>query len=279
MSAAAIIRPAFVPGVVDNMPADQYHASAALSSSGIKKLLRSPAHYVVERTKAAEPSEAMRIGTAVHTLLLEPARAGEVVEMPAFNNRTAAGREERDAWLAAHAGYQAFDADTLARIRTAVAAARAHPGASLLLSDGVAERSVFWRDAAEGIECRARFDWHRADGGIVDVKTTRDASAAEFSRAIASFGYAISAAHYWNGAEAALNASPPFWAFVAVEVEPPFGVACYVLDAASIRVGMRHCARAYRLFRECLQSNTWPAYPAEILPISLPAWALKFNEE
>ena len=269
----------FVPGVHDDMPAEQYHALEALSSSGIKKLLRSPAHYLVERTKRSEPSEAMRIGTAVHTLLLEPHREAEVVEMPALNARTKDGRADRDAWLAEHAGSQAFDAETLGRIRAAVAAVRAHPGAALLLSDGVAERSVLWRDAAEGIECRARFDWHRADGGIVDLKTARDASAAEFARAIASFGYAISAAHYWNGAEAVFNESPAFWAFVAVEVEPPFGVACYVLDAASIRVGMRHCARAYALFRECQQSSTWPAYPAEIQPISLPAWARKFNEE
>lgn len=269
----------FTAGVFDGMPIDDYHGLAALSSSGIKKLLRSPAHYIVERTKRSEPTEAMRIGTAVHTLLLEPHREAEIVEMPAFNARTKDGRADRDAWLAEHAGSQAFDAETLGRIRAAVAAVRAHPGAALLLSDGVAERSVLWRDAAEGIECRARFDWHRADGGIVDLKTTRDASAAEFARAIHSFGYAISAAHYWNGAEAVFNESPAFWAFVAVEVEPPFGVACYVLDAASIRVGMRHCATAYRRFRECQQSSTWPAYPAEIQPISLPAWARKFNEE
>lgn len=271
--------PAFAPGVYDDMPAEQYHALEALSSSGIKKLLRSPAHYLVERTKRNEPTEAMRIGTAVHTLILEPHREAEVIEMPAFNARTAAGRADRDAWLAEHAGAQAFDAETLGRIRAAVAAVRAHPGAALLLSDGVAERTVLWRDAAEGIECRARFDWHRADGGIVDLKTTRDASASEFARSIASFQYHVSAAWYFLGAEHVLGATPPYWAFVAVETDPPHGVACYVLDAASIRLGMDLCHRAVKRFAACLRDQVWPSYAETINPISLPPWALRLNHE
>lgn len=269
----------FAPGVHDNVPMDAYHSMPALSSSGIKKLLRSPAHYIVERTRANEPTDAMRIGTAVHTLILEPHRAGQVVQMPEFNNRTKDGKAERDSWLAAHEGQQAFDAETFARIHRAVAAVRAHPGASMLLSEGVAERTVLWRDARLGIECRARFDWHRADGGIVDVKTTRDASPESFSRDIHAYGYAISAAHYITGAEHVLNETPRFWAFVCVEVEPPFGVATYVLDMASILVGIRHCVRAYNRFAECTASGHWPSYPDTIEPISLPAWARKFQGE
>ena len=265
----------FLPGVHDGVPAADYHALDALSSTGIKKLQRSPAHFVVERTKAKRPTDAMRIGTAVHTLILEPERSGEVIEMPEFNARSSTERAARDAWLAAHAGAQAFDAETITRIRAAVAAVRAHPAASALLSDGVAERSVFWRDAKEDVPCKARYDWHRADGGIVDVKTTADASPEAFSRSIATFGYHISAAHYWTGAEHVLGASPAFWAFVAVEVEPPYGVACYVLDAASLRAGMTLCARAYRTYRECIESGRWPGYPETVESISAPRWALR----
>lgn len=270
----ALAEPVFAPGVYDDLPMEQYHAMRALSSSGIKKLLRSPAHYLLDRTQKSEPTESMRFGTAVHTLLLEPERAGEVIEMPDFNTRTKDGRAERDLWREAHAGYQAFDVETLARIRAAVAAVRAHPGASMLLSDGVAERSVLWRDEREGIECRARFDWHREDGGIVDVKTTTDASPAGFIRTIGSFGYHISAAWYFLGAEHVLHATPAFWAFVVVETEPPHGVATYVLDAASIRAGMAKCNQAMRLYAECIRTGSWPSYPPTIEPISAPRWAL-----
>lgn len=266
---------AFEPGVRDGMSATDYHSMAALSSSGIKKLLRSPAHYIVERTAPRAPSDAMKIGTAVHTLVLEPQRAGEIIAMPGFNLRTKAGRDESVDWAEAHQSCQSFDAQTHERIVRAAEAVRAHPGAARLLCDGAAERSIFWRDAKESIECRARFDWHRDDGGIVDLKTTRDASPDAFSRSIANFEYHVSAAHYWLGAEHVLGASPAFWAFVCVEVEPPFGVACYVLDAASIRAGMARCERAYRTFRECVDSQQWPAYPETIDVIGAPSWALR----
>lgn len=267
--------PEFLPGIVDGMPNDVYHQSSALSSSGIKKLLRSPAHYIVEREKSKPPTESMRIGTAIHTLVLEPHREHEVVEMPAFNARSSTERAARDAWLAEHAGAQAFDAETITRIRASVAAVRAHPAASALLSDGVAERSGFWRDAAEGIECRLRMDFHRTDGGIVDLKSCQDASPEGAARAIGQFQYHVSAAHYWSGCEHLFHASPAFWAFVFVETEPPFGVACYVLDAASLRAGMTLCARAYRSFRQCIESGRWPGYPETVESISAPRWALR----
>lgn len=267
--------PEFIPGVHDGMDAEDYHALAALSSSGIKKLLRSPAHYLVERTKATPPTESMRIGTAIHTLVLEPDRSWEVVAMPEFNARTKDGRAERDAWLAAHPGVQAFDAETLQNIHDAVGAVRSHPGASELLSDGTAERSVLWRDSAEQVECRARFDWHRADTAIVDLKSCADASPEAASRAIGSFQYHVSAAHYWIGHEHVFDASPAFWAFVFVETAPPFGVACYVLDAASLRAGMTLCGRAYKTFRQCVESGRWPGYADEIATISAPRWALR----
>ena len=266
--------PVFTPGVFDDMPNDEYHQLAALSSSGIKKLLRSPAHYLVERTRASAPSDAMRIGTAVHTLVLEPHRSAEVVQMPTFNLRTNAGKANRDAWLADRPGAQAFALPEYERICGAVEAVRRHPGAAMLLSDGVAERSVLWRDASEQIECRARFDWHRHDMGIVDLKTCQDASPEAASRSIAAFNYHLSAAHYWLGHEHVFNQSPAFWAFVFVETEPPHGVACYVLDSASLRAGMDKCARAYSLFKQCTESGRWPGYPEDIQTISAPRWAL-----
>ena len=268
----------FRPGIYDGLPMDEYHRMAALSSSGIKKLLRSPAHYLVERTQSRAPTESMRIGTAVHTLLLEPDRAGEIVVMPEFNRRTKDGKAEAEAWLARNADRQAFDAETFERIHRAAEAARAHPAASELLSDGIAERSILWRDAKTGAQCRARYDWHRSDGGIVDVKTAQDASPEGFRRAIGAFQYHVSAAWYFLGAEHVLNATPAFWAFVVVETEPPFGVAAYVLDADSIRAGMSLCHRAVELFARCTESAAWPSYPATVEPITAPGWALAQGE-
>lgn len=265
------------PGIVDGMAHDDYLNIDALSSSGCKVLERSPAHFLASRTYRKPPTAQMEIGTAVHTIVLEPERASSIVCLPDFNTRTKDGRAERDAWVAAlPAGSLAFDQDAHARIHAAAYAVRQHPGASRLLADGKRERSMFWRDSKLRIPCKSRLDWHREDGGIVDVKTTADASPAAFERSIANFGYHIQAAFYWVGVEHVLDRSPAFWSFVCVEVEPPFAVACYVLDVDAIRVGMRTVDKCLARYAQCVASGQWPGYPDTINPISIPKWAKIF---
>ena len=57
------------PGIYDNMSNADYHASEGISSTGIKQVLRSPAHY---KYSSFETSEAMKFGTVAHKLALEP---------------------------------------------------------------------------------------------------------------------------------------------------------------------------------------------------------------
>lgn len=270
--------PEFAPGIHNDMPAEHYHATEAMSSGGAKKMLASPAHYKLMRDTANAPSAAMLLGTGVHTLTLEPHRAGEIVCMPEFNNRTNAGKAERDAWLAENAGKQAFSPEDYTRVINTHAAIRAHPGAATLLSDGKAEVSLMWRDVKYDVPCKSRYDWIRADGGLVDLKTTKVASADGFKRTIANFMYHVQAAFYWSGYEHMFDRSPAFWAFVAAETEPPHGVACYVLQEDAIRAGMRHVETALRRYRECLDAGRWPGYSEEIQPISVPKYALTFQE-
>ena len=56
------------------MPASDYHKVEALSASGAKLLLRSPAHYIASKTTPREPTAAMRLGTLTHALILRHSR-------------------------------------------------------------------------------------------------------------------------------------------------------------------------------------------------------------
>lgn len=268
----------FQPGISYDLPAADYHGIEALSASGSKKLLRSPAHFIVNRTRPSEPTEDMMIGSAVHLGVLEPEKFDQyVIESPVFNARTKDGRAERDAWVSAQPGEcMAFAPDKIDVIRSVVDAVRAHPGAQRLLTSGRAEVSLQWRDTKYGIPCKSRVDYLREDGGMVDLKTCRDASDEAFSRTIGSYFYHLQAAFYMTGAEHLFSKTPPFFAFIAAEKEPPYGVACYVLDSASILAGQRHVETAMRRYKECLDSGEWPGYSPLIEPISAPRWALSF---
>ena len=272
--------PPFVPGVHDDIPAEDYHRIEALSSGGCKLLLRSPAHYWWQRENPREASDAMNVGTAVHIGVLEPERwDDEIVLMPKFNRRSNAGKAEAEAWEAAHVGKVWLDEADHAKALAIVGSVRRHPAAQRLLAEGVAERTLMWNDARHGTPCKARIDWHRPDGAMVDLKTTRDASPNAFGRQIADLMYHVQAAHYWIGAEHALDASPLYWAWIAVENEAPYCTAVYVLQADALRLGLRRQERAVQLYTECMKRGFWPGYSDLINPATLPGWALKETHE
>ena len=85
------------------------------------------------------------------------------------------------------------------RIRLMVRVLQHDPKSKALLSGGVAEVSVFYRDQETGVPCRARFDYLRPDG-ICDLKKfscfqSRSATAT-VKRQILSYRYDLQRAHY-----------------------------------------------------------------------------------
>lgn len=275
-SAVALARPEFAVGLFRDLPAEAYHACEALSASGAKKLLQSPAHYKLWRDEPSAPTPQMQFGTAVHAGVLEPDTfAAAVVAAPEINKRTKAGAEEWAAFVAANAGRIALSAEDYARCLRCVAAVRAHPAATALLTGAEVELSLFWRDAKLGVPCKARYD-ARNHGGIVDLKTTQDASPEGFARQIASLRYHLQAAHYFSGAEHVCNETPRFFAFIAVESEPPHAVACYALPGAAILAGAHLAGIAAERYARALAAGAWPGYAETIETIHLPRWAMSF---
>ena len=173
----------FTPGIRYDLPFPEYLAIEALSSSGARTILRSPAHYVEARTNPDPATPDLMFGSAVHVGVLEPLRfATDVLVMPSFNRRTNAGKEDAAAWEAANAGRLAFDAETFERIHRCIGAIRNHDGAMTILSRATCEVTMQWVDPATGVPCKARIDARRPDAVLGDLKTTQDASPAAFAR-------------------------------------------------------------------------------------------------
>ena len=58
------------PCYIANMPADVYHAHDSIINTGLKLMMRSPAHYKYQERKESTP--AMVLGSALHMACLEP---------------------------------------------------------------------------------------------------------------------------------------------------------------------------------------------------------------
>lgn len=248
------------------MPAADYHRLPRASKSGLDKIARSPAHYKCRDQK--EPTKAMRIGTALHSLVLEGVAP---LVMPEFSGKGSVAL--RDEWKAAHVGALILSEDEALDVRGMAASIALHPiaGPAFRRADGRAEVSALWTCQDTGVECKSRFDW-LLPSAIVDLKTTADASADAFARSVASYRYHCQDAFY-SQAAASCGLSVDHFLFVVVETSAPYAVAIYQLDDEARDIGRRLYLRDLRRLKECRERNEWPAYPVEISTLSLPKWA------
>jgi hypothetical protein len=282
-------------GIYENMSNNEYHAAPGISATGLKLFARSPLHYwaayLDPNREPREETPALRLGTAIHTAVLEPERfTEEYVTVPADAPRrpTSAqlnAKNPSDDTVAAIEWWKAFDeanaaktvisADDFSTCDAISQRLRAHPAAQVLFKSGVAEQSFFWTDADTGVVCKCRPDWLILGTAIVDLKSTTDASATGFSRAVYNYEYHLQAAWYLDGIRSCVTDAPSAFIFAAFEKDAPHAVAFYNADPDMIELGRREYRRRLSIYAECLKSNTWPGYPASITNLSLPAWVLK----
>lgn len=263
--------PRIRPGVIRDLPEARYHGhKTSVSSSGIKKLIVSPAMFQYDR-EHPKVTDALEEGQVVHRLVL--GKGAEYEPLNFRDRRTNAYKEaEADARAA---GKIPILVDAFAKCERIAERVLNHPVAGPLFTTGESEVSAFAKDPATGVMRRARADKLHADGLIVDLKKT--AASAEpawwaAGRTSKSYDYHVSAAYYLDTFELAKVAVRGF-VHVFVEKEPPHLVSVIELDEYAIEDGRRKCAKGLEVFRDCTAAGVWPDwtdYPDPITRVGLP---------
>ncbi|MGE3681605.1 MAG: PD-(D/E)XK nuclease-like domain-containing protein [Bdellovibrionales bacterium] len=257
--------------------AAEYHGYPAASSGQLKRLLRSPAHYKHELQNPTPPTGAQNLGWLIHLAVLEPDVFHEsTVVIPKFEGRGARSRAEE--WEKEHAGKHVVKSSEMQIIKGVLKSLSSHRTARELLASGHFENSFFWQDPVTGLVCKCRPDLWR-EGLVVDIKTTLNASPQEFPRTIANMMYHLQGAFYMDGVSAVLGEPIERFLILAVEKTPPYAVATYTLDEATLDVGRMFYRRALRVLRQCKMRNHYPGYPDRIISTSLPSWAWPVETE
>jgi len=240
-----------------------------LSSTDLRRLLRSPAHY---RNPQKLESPALAFGSLAHAFVLEP-HVAEARYRPRadVDGRTKEGKAVRDweASLAAQQGIQFVsrsDYDAAVSIASAV---RTHLGASALIAGGMAEAAGIC-DGFCDVNVRIKPDY-RTDKYIVDLKTTTDARPDAFVRSVVNFGYEVQAAFYVDVAQAIDGLKRDFY-WVAVEKDAPYAVAVYKASDEMLERGRQQYRKAIDLYKECASLDLWPAYSQQVQTLELPGW-------
>lgn len=250
-----------------------YHRRRELSSTGVRRLLDSPARFRYWEDNPQPGKAAFDLGSAAHAKILGVG-AG-VVEYPAEHltpSGNASTKKETVAWEQEQraAGLIPISAGDARRVDAMAEAVLADADARQVL-ETIEGREVTIVQEINGVPVRARFDlYDDIHGG--DLKTTRDASPRAFNRSVGSYGYHIQNRWYDDTHHAETGSRLESFKFVVVESAPPHLVGVYELDFMWEEVAAAATEKARNIWRECTESGVWPGYGAATL--TAPTWAV-----
>lgn len=262
------------PGLHYGVSDDYYRTIPGLSSTGIKRMLDSPAVYDWHRRRPPETKTEFDLGHAVHNRVLGIGTEEVIVEGH-WNTKAAkaAVAEARERGATPLKPEQAEHADQLA------AAVMDYPDAKVLLTGGEPEVTVVWDDPATGVRCKGRLDYyHEAANVAVDLKTSRDAQPRRFAKHAADYGYAEQREHYSDGVQVLTGTRPRFFHVLVQTDGPPLVSVCDLTEFAT--TAQENVRTAIQMYADCQASGTWPGIPPGIHRVSPPRWyAPKLIEE
>lgn len=249
------------------IPEGEYHRQAqrgiVVTSTMLKQFRACPTLYraIIGGAETPERKSAFRFGRAVHKLVLEgeDAYRAEFVVGGPLNEKTGRsfshGSRAFAHWVeecgaAPERVITPAEAHDIGCMRDAV---RNHRAATEALSDGWPERCA--EAGVAGLSCRARFDWLRSDGLVVDLKTTVDLG--RFEADAKRFGYLNQFAFYRDVALAA-GAGRVDLVAVVLEKRPPFRVGVWDFPDDILAPYAAQNFAALKSLARCREENRWP---------------------
>jgi exodeoxyribonuclease VIII len=255
---------------------EDYHKSPAIGSTGLKLIIRSPAHFRYQEP-VEHDTRAKQIGTALHCAILEPDRFARDYLVAQCDDRRSALYKG----LAADAGGDRVITMTEHRRITSAqsAAYRNKKVRELLEYPGRYELSVHAKCPETGVAVKCRFDKKLDDLRAFDLKKTQDARPSPFGRSIDGYMYHLSVAYYmdvWYWATGERIKAMPL---IAIEEKSPHACMIHALPDDWIQQGRYEYQQALRIYAECLDKDEWPSYDEEECIAEMPAWRIRELEE
>lgn len=257
---------------------------SCVSSSGLKKIMESPLHFLWNVTEQLvedeeDEPEHFKFGRVCHMAILEPSRFREMyITQPYFGAmQSPKNREKRDAWKRdLPEGSLVLTQKQLDDLTHMIDSLMAHPQASSFFKNGKPEVTGRFTHKETGIRCRIRPDYiSYADDGnlfIFDIKSTRMENKALFASDAAKKKYDQQLAFYRDGMAQIMGREPQAVALVALVKTPPYPVFVYWMTDEDLAVGRAWNEEALRNLKRSLTTGKWPGPQATGEMIEMPTW-------
>ncbi len=243
-------------------------------SSLLKKVLTEPLSTVkciIDGTIKFQ-SDAMKMGTAFHALMLEGKRDYVVKPEEYGYGHKWTRRAKYCADWEDKQTLPVVSAREVESLEGMVKAVHAHPDLKPYLN-GQCELSIFVDKIAK-LKCRIDLLPRDPDAPVIDFKKTRSADPVEFTKQLFDMKYYLSAAMYLDILRAVDIVRREFW-FVAIEEHFPYNIwICKMVDRpiGFLDAGRREYKAAYHTLMRAMQTNEWPTYRTSEPEEHMTAW-------
>ena len=264
------------PGIYtsDQLSNSDYHSDKAIGSTGLKRILVSPAHF-----KYPNPFNATRakeIGTAIHCRILESDRWDKDYKVAECDVRTSAIYKDI---CKTHPKERVLTSTEYENVRgMQQGVLRNRHCRELIEAPGRYELSLLTTDPITGVGVKVRYDKLTDAGMPVDLKKCQKAGRDDFSRTINNYGYHISAAFYMIAWEWEFGETLDLMRWIAVEEQSPHAAMRYKPDPEMMVIANDKVRTALNIYADCLDRGDWPAYD-EPEEISLPYYAISKEDD
>lgn len=268
-------------GIFPGMSWDEYAEVDALSGSSLMPMRRSPLSYKWALDNPQPPTDAMKLGTVIHTAILEPPLLGKIAVWGLTEEQKVRRGKVWDAFEEAHKDVIILTQAEHTAVTDAVDGAYDSPIArQYLAEEGPTEVSMFWVDPYDGRYWKGRIDKlirTKATATIVDLKKTRCCSPRRFGAQAYQLGYHLKAAIYVSGHQILTGIRPKF-KWVATEEKRPNECAVYRATPDVLTLGGDEVTSLVRRLDECEKRDVWPCEVEQEEDLILPAYAMNEAE-
>lgn len=288
--------------LIEHLSNDVYHARPEFSSSQLKDILRSSAHFHshnIVKEHERETKKHLDFGTLAHTLFLEPEQfenefaviPADAPKPPTEVMRNAKNPSEEsilrvqwwDNFEAQHGKKITITEELLLGAqRIAENLRKLSTYADMQNNYGMPEASIFFTDPIYDLQLRVRPDYHIVpcsrfpNGLIIDVKTAKDARYMDFSKSSGKYAYDLSAVMYREGFQEYYNTEDkPDFLYMVAENTAPFLSKQYKASPLFLSIGENRYNKAKELLAESLLLNEWDGYSLDLEEINLPSYMVK----
>ena len=240
----------------------EYRQRPGISSSELKKIMITPAHYKHWKENPQEDTPALLFGRSAHKYILETYDFyTEFAVAPICDRRTKEGKEIWNKFVVDSEGKDVITQEQFEQIDAMRNSAYATPFVAKLLS-GNKELSFWGKDEDTGLVIKCRPDCITDFNGkhiLIDYKTCTDAENTEFYRDSIKFGYDLQLAYYRDILKQNTGLDYDV-VIIAQEKSAPYVTNVFQLSENYLENGRELYKEMLKVYKNCLETDNWYGY-------------------